>query len=1296
MTQDTMSSNVLNSNDNPSKLHIPQPTPKFPLSAISDDQISSRSFESKRRASSVDLASSPHSSQNPFSDTESGNTSGQDEFHLERYSESSALTRNGPANSISGKPSRDGQQGQNALDTKKKRPGLNLVTKFPKINQHALAEHPTVNRVPVRQLKRGEGKSGSTAESQTCVQSLGEEARFANSGFINLNDLEGLRKNKRNMTMPKAGKGPKKCKTNVCKAGQELGDQDTNGLNVEMPSNPALQRLFRKEPARPLRRERGNGPHQLQAPEQEPNGISPTARSVIFGISVPENEVEAHKPSDEASSALTMQTPITPSIVVTPADATVGWTQSAMQSSLRRPVSSIYSQMPGIAYKQDADAPPVPSLPSCHKQAVIPPSEPCRRSVDTWEASSFRSGRRFSSETIIEEDYAQQPRNRPISAGSKDGILPSSCDTGRPRSKGWWNLMLSPMLSRAGTNATKKAISPSEEVPALPCTTTTGGRGLGLNEQTPTDDISPATPRRAGLQSIRNSSWSNWTQWEQDREQAQASQQSSECAGEMDTQTILHGEPDHSRQVAVDGCAKKSGLAAEYYQACAFDLLDPKPYFDCVNHDCANALPKLGGSPKGVVLAKDANDDLGLEAEASMKKHIVGSSSPPEETRLRSDSDSTIIEDDPIELSPNVRKAHARPFLKAAQTQMVNASPNDDLDKKQGTQVAVTAADEAEVPAPKSSTPPAYSPPPAKPIVPRYVGIMPPDRRIMPSSPGPLSPEAHRAINPSGGIPMAQVHQPAPTFVNFNTTYPADLPPRPAAACVSLSDIENPVEVRQKAEARRQRLEQEDAAAHKAGGLWRGRGCVPKRGCYGRGGSAGRTRRRWYIVIVTSLVFMIILIVVLATQLTRKGDQTPVQSQWLNLTGYPPMPTGISTIARPDAASAVTACVQPSSLWSCALPREDQASNAPSNPDQPNFRLEIKFRNGTVNANGTVPVARANDKRAINLPRVAMMKRQKDPFTNSLFEPNPAPPSLAEQEFIGNTTDNITVPFSGEPTPFFLTLLTSDPAVPESFNNTNQSPRRRLRRQGGSGPGGIPAPAVLVDGTAAPANLLPNNPLPFSQPVMLYDRGLASEHYGFYTYFDRSIFIKSSAEFNSSSSSANSRDQDPNHSAGGSSKQDADLRCTWAQTRFLVQIWTNARFGGQLLPSANGTVTSSGPANPRQGGDSNSGKSSATDFSRPGSFPYPVSVTLDRHGGDGAKKGVYCYGMDGQQKIVVDEKKLVPELRDAGGRLINAAPGIFSNSAGDDNGSDPKAGGIDGGTGGCGCEWRNWVENGGQ
>src|SRR5204863_5257573 len=105
-----------------------------------------------------------------------------------------------------------------------------------------------------------------------------------------------------------------------------------------------------------------------------------------------------------------------------------------------------------------------------------------------------------------------------------------------------------------------------------------------------------------------------------------------------------------------------------------------------------------------------------------------------------------------------------------------------------------------------------------------------------------------------------------------------------------------------------------------------------------------------------------------------------------------------------------------------------------------------------------------------------------------------------------------------------------------------------------------------------------------------------------------------------------------------------------------------------------------------------SASSSATDFSRPGSFPYPVTITLDRHGGDAKLKMIYCYGMGPQERIVANEKTLQQEFRDFGGSLVGPA-GLFnfSGPAGGDGTGKSAGVGVDGGTGGCRCEWRNWL-----
>lgn len=87
---------------------------------------------------------------------------------------------------------------------------------------------------------------------------------------------------------------------------------------------------------------------------------------------------------------------------------------------------------------------------------------------------------------------------------------------------------------------------------------------------------------------------------------------------------------------------------------------------------------------------------------------------------------------------------------------------------------------------------------------------------------------------------------------------------------------------------------------------------------------------------------------------------------------------------------------------------------------------------------------------------------------------------------------------------------------------------------------------------------------------------------------------------------------------------------------------------------------------------------------------------------------VYCYEMDSRQKIVAEEKKLYFEFRGFGGKLVNPADNLFKGQEGDgkgdikkddDDGNDDDdedmswAGGVDGGSGGCSCEYRNWVRS---
>jgi hypothetical protein len=259
-------------------------------------------------------------------------------------------------------------------------------------------------------------------------------------------------------------------------------------------------------------------------------------------------------------------------------------------------------------------------------------------------------------------------------------------------------------------------------------------------------------------------------------------------------------------------------------------------------------------------------------------------------------------------------------------------------------------------------------------------------------------------------------------------------------------------------------------------------------------------------------------------------------------------------------------------------------------------------------------------------------------------EPSPAPPNVADLKFLGQTTDGNTAPFEGEETPLFIT-----------FQNPTTTATRLARRADPDDPTNItaviPPPQLDSDGTAAAANLLP---FPSAQPLRLYNRGTDDEYYGFYNYFDRSIFLK---QINGTNRGGNPADTD-----GGSTKDAANLRCTYSETRFLVQIWTRSKTSKPLLQS--------------------SSSNGSNVFARPGTFPYPVTFTMDRHGGDAAKKNLYCYEMEDDGTIKNDASKRYFQFEDRafGGNLVNGTQGRPS-----------ATGPIDGGSGGCRCQWQNWL-----
>ncbi|KAK5940824.1 hypothetical protein PMZ80_007241 [Knufia obscura] len=1193
-------------------------TDRFPPRAAQDQRsmAAARTTEERQQtAGQRNPFDSPSLSTSSLNETDGGSTSGQDEFHLERHSSNAKYTHlRQTSSTVSG-------------EEKDKKPDLNIITDFVGPNMPMKSEGVVLNKVQAKQARADRKNKAFSIVSHKAVRATAsppdEEKQSPQFGSI--------------LMKRRQSKGSKK----------------------ERPIQKLQEAMIRRQK-------------------------SPFTQRIPIGISIPQADA-VRIDQTVTDSALSNPTPMTPAIVITPAGDQHPWVlQRRGTDEVRRPVSSIYSAMPTEKAQYDASqAPPVP-----HTHDAV-------------------------------HDEKAEYRGPRSSYESGTPILSDSADTARPKSQGWWNLMLSPLL-RAGSLASRKGQKAADTppVPPLPFQSEKNDSPALSARSDPSfmispNDTSPETPRRQGLASARASTWSRWTEWEQEKEANSMKDLDHDVVQESKELEIKDEQP----RVPVPA-PTGNGLAAEYFHACAVEQATGRPYFECVNHSCVDQLPKLHSihdseDTKGAVLASP------FESPLVQSRDTVGVNATSPSVQ---DKDENLS---PNELSPNVREASIAPVVKAKAL---------DSSSDKGSETRPDGSPSPEQTQDKASSPPLATMTVAQPAItysasrnngddlPNIATVAPPPQVVEikslqeghqapvasesysekalvadtapVTSPGPLSPEGHKSMAPMSAVPLSDMehkqpyypppvvynnyaqHDPLPgrpAFITAETEYPP-LPDRQPNAPVTAADIDA-TNRRLSIEERRQRHEKEDAAAKKVGGLWRGRGCFPKNGCMGRGGSEQRAKRRWIIGIAVALLVIIITCIALAVSLTRRGDGTPVNGQWLNLTGYPPMPTGILTIAAPNLAASQKQCIQPSTMWSCSVPKEDRDEIGTNESDQPNFRFEIKFRNGTVPNNMTIPIE--NGKKKLN-------KRADDPFTNDLFVPNPQPPPSLEQVFLGQTTDNITAPFDGEETPFFITFMPVFPTVPSSFDDddTESSKERLVRRQSNDSSllNALPAPALADDGSAAPASLLPTTPYPTSQPVRLYNRGLQDEHYGFYTYYDKSIYL-SGAQINDDGDSGTDGVVEADQN-GGSTKAEATVRCTFAQTRFLFKVYTNPAFGGGLLPGlTNANLTHPDDAEK----DEKNRTSSATNFDRPGSFPYPASIVIGRHGGKIDDKVAYCYGMSNGQ-ILKDQKVVVGERRSFGGVLVNPAPTILEDA----NDFNSTAGGIDGGTGGCGCTWQNF------
>ncbi len=927
---------------------------------------------------------------------------------------------------------------------------------------------------------------------------------------------------------------------------------------------------------------------------------------------------------------------MTPTIIITPAREQSAWSASTYESSFSRrhkarPTSSIYSQ--ATAYPQNTfGSEPIPPLPPLPKEATWNQQSGshggARFTADhastasggrgTHHVQSILAGLRDSTVTTFEEDDDSPAKGRVLSTlttfedetprtdvahfaqTSKNLKIDTIAATAR-WSRGWWNVITTPFdFARSATPLSKVSPRDGEATPELPML----GAAAGMGNRSNTDarpDLRHGSP---GFPSPSVSLASD--QWEYDSPSV-LGKTPTPSLGQARYQTPVNGPFGESyiipQQPEDPSTPASHPRILQWARELDTDRTPPKP------------LPAFTTVPTNMNAFGQSHNNSGhmsiqsiISPEDREIPVILGAATEykPLQThnpyRMPQNNNTSVADKQYPSLESRIATDQGNQY--SSEKSAVSYPPPDahytpsanSMPKKEVPASTPPNGANDRTPAPIRPLP-AFTPQPVRPWQ---------TERVVQASPPTFSPPAYTR------------HPPAPINLSFS--------PPPVA----------------KGRFTQVPLPERPQKTSKFQSRWK----------------KWRQKKRYWLCgsICLGIIVIILAIVMPVMTISRQSETTEAQSQWLNLTGFPPIPTGVSTVIRPDVAAETSACVFPSTMWSCALPKEDQAAVAPNDANQPNFKLEIQFFNSSSTDSG--------------------------PGSTLPIPPSPDAPSLEDQAFLGNTTDQNSEPFEGEETPFLI-----------SFLSPNTVPSRVVKRQTRPTDSAdfesvpdltllIPEPSSGPDGLAAPANLVP---LPFAQPLRLYNRGEPNENYGFYTYFDRSIFLQSTALLSESDRGRGELSADRD---GGSAFEDANVRCTWAQTRFLVQIWTNTGSSRPLLavPGSPSSTTSASPA------ATSSPSSNPPTTAQPGSFPYPITITMDRHGGSLEDKMVYCYGIDDDGRLEPRTRKFQLERRNFGGVAINPAQGPFGNVS--VTLEDGGPGGIDGGTGGCMCQWQNWAIGG--
>lgn len=1000
--------------------------------------------------------------------------------------------------------------------------------------------------------------------------------------------------------------------------------------------------------------------------------ISPSDRAIPIGIAIPSAAISNHTTSPLTATPRTYSPPqhahdaTTPTIVVTPAREDFDITPPSYQfrhEHGQRPASSVYSRYTNCAPRtaEFAATPPVPPLPLFAQQ-------PLKQTAMESKLPSYEESRSATSHkatlsvcTVFEEDEHLQP---PMSARSVSGprMRPLKRQSTLPtprRSRGWWNLITSPFSARSNAYFWK---SPTDE---------------SLDRTAILDDAADMGVDEKGHEKLYQSSMAvEYLEPQSAPASRIAAVPGLESRSVPKRSATAPGALDPSDDVVNIYRVPSQGTAASYY--------DQTRHFPSLLIEPADAIPR-----------SVFEDDSPLTDVCACERHRHGKSSESNVTS-ENEQDKRLSTCSRNSTSTKAIAGGAAAVAGGAVLADELKSPFDDSHAISDRAVSPVAPRKAMFTSPTPDE--MKSPSPTQAVPDQNQESATADSRMSITSATPVIENAHMAtmVGPrsSNGeqraviIPPSRAPSPPSEAVGLQAATMASRSTNSEPAQEPIHSAPPPDAVRPPMHSRE---------GSRGLGISNGNEDLypqpkllsekPRLGTdrFGQlvivSEKYKRPRQPWYrrffwLLVTAGLSLLLLLVVLLVVFVPQLHSDNAVQAQWLNLTGFPPLPTGVSTVIQPKKTHEESKCIDPPSLWSCAVPQTQLASSNSS--DLPNFRFEIRFRNNTIE--NTTALMPATNQSSTSGPASAKSQlRARSAWSQILYTPNPPPPSEEDQLALGKkSTENVSEPYNGEETPFYLSLLNPEPIptlskrdspAQEEEGKPNPYPYPTIQPPSNttttttttSNPPStsIPKPLLLPNGKPAPPLLYPYTS---AQPLRLYNRGQPDEHYAFYTYFSKSVLLANGTSTTSSiSNSSTPNNSTPSLIPVSSASDSAHVFCAFAQTRMRVQIWTQ-RFVAELKDTASASV----------GGDSGrvrAYESSANEMEAPGSFPLGVSVSVDRESGPEGNegKGVFCWALS------------------ESGSVVGEGVRIDSVDVGDGVGLEDG----EGGDGKCGCGWES-------